>query len=643
MRYLVCLVILAAACATVACQQEDIFGEAALTLSSLRASASGTSCSTCSSSSSQSPSSMSQESSSSQGGTSSGGTGGSSAGPIILGHTPAANASSQPTTGSIIINFDEAVVQSMLNPSTVTLLAAGVQQAVSMSAQVVFDSFLKKNVCRLTISYSSLPRGVTCTVSLSPAIKTTDGRTLDGGYSFVFYTVSQPHFVNYGPGQNAIAAPVSYVTLTASENIDYSTATVTVGGTAMSASTTLNSSDLSVTGNVLKIRMPDACFAWSDAGSGSLKTVQVSVSGVTAALDGASLPNTVLDYNLERAWHEVDAFAAAAPVLGSKSRTVQLAVTTTHLYLAYFASSSVHLQRYDLGSKTWDATLGSWSCANGVFALTSNGTQAYLVRAYDGGIIFLHQAGDIVNSHTPVSGVVPTSLEAVASGNMIWYLFNSAQAGANYLHAWRYDTTISGFNQEKNFSPSSQSHDYPSIALNGSNPWVVYVDNGMMNNWDVANATNAASVASVYPDNAVLRHMYVNGAGVLLGGISSAPWLKVSKVWPYSSQVSLSRTPDSAQADACVMDGTTPVFMYPMGPIGTSSLVCDGWYGGMSDLRPLATQSPDVSAHRADWSVVATGVALGARPAIVATTGAVFAAWYDTTTSMVYVRRHDGR
>lgn len=642
MRYLVCLVILAAACATVACQQEDIFGEAALTLSSLRASAAGTSCSTCSSSSSQSPSSMSQESSSSQGGTSSGGTGGSSAGPIILGHTPAANASSQPTTGSIIINFDEAVVQSMLNPSTVTLLAAGVQQAVSMSAQVVFDSFLNKNVCRLTISYSSLPRGVTCTVSLSDAIKTSDGRMLSGGYTFTFSTVASPTFTGYTPGQSSVVTPASYVTLTASENINYSGAVVTVGGTAMSAATTVGSSDLSVTGNVLKIRMPDACFAWSDAGSGSLKTVQVSVSGVTAALDGAILPDTVLDYNLERAWHEDGSFAAAAPVLGGKSRTIQLAVTTTHLYLAYFASSSVHLQRYDLSAGTWGATIGSWSCANGVFALTSNGTQAYLVRAYDGGQIFLHDgSGYIINSHTPVSGVVPTSLDAVASGNMIWYLFNSAQAGANYLHAWLYDISASSFNQAKNLSPSTQSHDYPSIALDGGAPLLLYAEGSSIRMWDIAGAAGYGPWTGFF--NGVFKLMYVGATEVLLFDTGISPVLKVSKTRPFSSQVSLYRMPDSAQADACVMDGTTPVFMYPVDPVGTSSLVCDGWYGGMSDMRPLATQSPDVSAHRADWSVVATGVSLGARPAIVATPDAVFAAWYDSTQNKVFVRRHDGR
>ena len=531
----------------------------------------------------------------------------------------------------------------MLNPSTVTLLAAGVQQAVSMSAQVVFDSFLKKNVCRLTISYSSLPRGVTCTVSLSPAIKTTDGRTLDGGYSFVFYTVSQPHFVNYGPGQNAIAAPVSYVTLTASENIDYSTATVTVGGTAMSASTTLNSSDLSVTGNVLKIRMPDACFAWSDAGSGSLKTVQVSVSGVTAALDGAILPDTVLDYNLERAWQDVGAFDATPPITGGNTaRTVQLAATATHLYLAHMLSDKVYLRRYNLSTKMWEDPPDSWSNNKGVFSLTADATEAFLLREFDD-TVFINVHGGFSASHVPQPGVTPTSLDAVAAGGMLWYVFNSAVAGYNCLQTWLYDFTPSPFHQIKNHSPYGINHTSPTIALNGSNPWVVYVDNGMMNNWDVVNATNATSVASVYPDNAVLRHMYVNGAGVLLGGISSVPWLKVSKVWPYSSQVSLYRMPDSAQADACVMDGTTPVFMYPMGPIGTYSLVCDGWYDGMSDMRPLATQSPDVSAHRADWSVVATGVSLGARPAIVATPDAVFAAWYDSTQNKVFVRRHDGR
>jgi len=545
--------------------------------------------------------------------------------------------------GSIIINFDEAVVQSMLNPSTVTLLAAGVQQAVSMSAQVVFDSFLKKNVCRLTISYSSLPRGVTCTVSLSDAIKTTDGRMLSGGYSFTFSTVASPGFTGYTPVQNSLVTPASYVTLIASENINYSGAVVTVDGTAMSAAATVGSSDLTGSGNVLKIRMPDACFAWSDAGTGPLKTVQISVSGVTTVLDGAILPNTVLDYNLERSWHEVGAFDAAPPITGGNTaRTVQLAATATHLYLAHMLSGQVYLRRYNLSTKMWEDPSDSWPNSKGVFSLTADATEAFLLREYND-TVFINVHGGFSASHVPQPGVTPTSLDAVAAGGMLWYVFNSAVSGYNHLQTWSCDFTASPFHQIKNHSPYGINHTSPTIALNGSNPWVVYVDNGMMNNWDVVNATNAASMASVYPDNAVLRHMYVSGTGVLLGGISSAPWLKVSKVWPYSSQVNLSRTPDSAQADACVMDGTKPVFMYPVGPVGTSSLVCDGWYGGMSDMRPLATQSPDVSAHKADWSVVATGVALGARPAIVATPGAVFAAWYDSVTSRVYVRRHDGR
>ncbi|HPN82942.1 MAG TPA: hypothetical protein PLM00_06085, partial [Spirochaetota bacterium] len=83
--------------------------------------------------------------------------------------------------------------------------------------------------------------------------------------------------------------------------------------------------------------------------------------------------------------------------------------------------------------------------------------------------------------------------------------------------------------------------------------------------------------------------------------------------------------------------------MYPVDSVGTSSLVCDGWYSGMSDMRPLATQSTEVPSHTADWSVVAAGVFLGARPAIVATPDAVFVAWYDSTQNKVFVRRHDGR
>ena len=530
----------------------------------------------------------------------------------------------------------------MLNPSTVTLLAAGVQQAVSMTAQVVPDSLLKKNVCRLTISYSSLQRDVTCTVNLSDAIKTSDGRTLAGGYSFSFTTAPAPIFVSTLPTGSSVVTPISYVTLTASENIKYSGAVVTVGGTAMSTPAAVGSSDLTGSGTVLKIRMPDACFAWSDAGTGPLKTVQVSVSGVTAELDDATLPNVVLTYSLERAWHEVGAFDAALPVMGDKSRTVQLAATDTHLYLAYFASGMVYLHKFDLGTKTWNI-VGSWLCPSGVFALTSTGTEAYLLHAFDAGQIFLHDgSGNAVNSHTPVSGVVPTSLDAVASGTMLWYVFNSTVAGANYLEAWSYDAAASSFNQVKNFSPSSTSHDYPSIALNGPFPWVLYAQGTSIQMWDVNGSAGYGPWSGFF--NGVAKLMYVNsGIDVLLFETGSIPTLKVSKTRPFTGQVNLYRTPTSSQADAFVMDGTTPVFMYPVDPVGTSSLVCDGWYDGMSDMRPLATQSLEVSSYKADWSVVGTGIALGARPAIVATPGAVFAAWYDSVTSRVYVRRHDGR
>jgi len=251
-------------------------------------------------------------------------------------------------------------------------------------------------------------------------------------------------------------------------------------------------------------------------------------------------------------------------------------------------------------------------------------------------------AGSIANSHTPVSGVVPTSLDMVTSGTMVWYVFNSAVAGANYLQAWSYDTAASSFNQSKDFSPSSQSHDFPSIALNVTLPWILYTEGTSIRMWDNNNSTEYGPWSGFF--NGVAKLMYVNsGIDVLLFETGSAPALKVSKTRPFTGHVNLYRTPASPQADACVMDGTTPVFMYPMGPIGTYSLVCDGWYDGMSDMRPLATQSPDVSAHRADWSVVATGVSLDARPAIVATPDAVFAAWYDSTQSKVFVRRHDGR
>ncbi len=645
----------------VACQQEDIFGEASMALSSLRATTSGASCSTCSSlpSSSSQGTASSRPSSQAVSQTSAQSTGAStasqasaqqssatsgSAGPIVLRHTPEANATGQPITGvAITIDFDAAVDQTSLNPSSVKLSVGGIQQTVTMGSSIVYDPLLKIYVCRLTISGYILPREAACTLSLSPAIKTTDGRTLVGGYSFVFYTVPPPTITSFLPAQNTTLAPVSYVTLTASENIYYSGATVTVGGTAMSASTTLNSSDLSVTGNVLKIRMPDACFAWSDAGSGSLKTVQVSVSGVTAALDGAILPDTVLDYNLERAWQDVGAFDAAPPITGgSTARTVQLAATATHLYLAYSSGASfVGLRKYDLMSNGWVELVNSWPNLNQVFALTTSETKVYLVREHGEQIYINDFENTAYPAHTPVSGVSPTSLEAVTTGTDLWYLYNVCNAN-NYLRTYRVNLLGTTHDIQREHAPPYNMHSSPSLALKGSSPWMMYVDTTDTRYWDILGNQQYNNASSFEPEKP-FKYLCVGSQEVVAGVFAASSLLTACQGWPPATTTVFTRTPISHQFDACVMDGTTPVFMYPMGPIGTSSLVCDGWYGGMSDMRPLATQRPDVSAHRADWSVVATGVALGARPAIVATTGAVFAAWYDSSQNKVFVRRHDGR
>lgn len=634
---------------TMACQQEDIFGQASLALSSLRANSSA-SCSTCSqissvslSTSSARPSSQASSVASGSQASSSmsqGSAGSSTSVQIVLGHTPADGETVQSTTGPIVIDFHETVDPASVVPSGVGLTAGGVTISYTHTGGIVWDSVKKIDVYRLTIGGYTLSQGVSCTVTLSSGIKTISGQTLTGGYSFSFTTAAAPSLVSTTPNDDSTVGPVSWVTLNYSEPIAYSGAVVTVSGTAIGTAVSLPSTDLSGTGNVLKVRVPAACYAWSDPGTGPLKTVVINVSGVTTVSGGVTVPNANVTYSLERSWHEVGVFDAAAPITGGNTaRTVQLAVTGTHVYLAHAASGQVVLRRYSLSTKTWEDPPDSWSSQNFVYALTSNGTEAYLVREY-GSTIFVNSHSGFSASHTPLA-VTPTSLDAVASGNTITYVFNSAQAGANYLQAWACDVSGSNFNQTKDFSPASQSHECPSIALSGTAPWMAYADGTSLNMWDFSGSAGYGSWAGFF--NGVFRLMYVGNTEVLLFATGSSPALRVSKARPFGSQITLSRTPDSAQADACVMDGTTPIFMYPVDSVGTSSLVCDGWYSGMSDMRPLATQSTEVPSHRADWSVVAAGVFLGARPAIVATPDAAFAAWCDSTQNKVFVRRHDGR